>query len=126
MSPLPPSWPRSLWHQSLAVRDLLADLGPRDVRLTLVRGGPGPDRLEWHPDSDYGAASFAALDTLRQQAVGPAFAMARDDCARAAALAVAQRAPTVISAVAARFGDPGRWLGFGPIEATRRFRANWA
>jgi hypothetical protein len=62
---------------------------------------------------------------LRQQAVGPAFALAYDDCARAAALGAAQRAPTVAGAVAARFGNPARWLGFGPVEATRRFRANW-
>jgi hypothetical protein len=93
--------------------------------LTLVRGGPGPDRLDWHPDSDHGAATFAALTQLRQAAVGPAFALAPDDCARAAALAAAQSAPTAAAAIAARFGDPSRWLGFGPIEATRRFRANW-
>jgi hypothetical protein len=104
---------------------LLADLRPHDVRLTLVRAGPGPDRLDWHPDGDHGAATFAALEHLRQQAVGPAFALANDDCARAAALGAAQRAPNVAGAVAARFGDPGRWLGFGAIEATRRFRANW-
>jgi hypothetical protein len=106
------------------VLDLLDNLGAHDVRLALVRGGPGPDRLEWHPDSDHGAATFAALATLRQRVVGPAFALARDDCARAAALAAAQCAPTVAAAVAARFGDPGRWLGFGATEATRRFRAN--
>jgi hypothetical protein len=126
MSPLPLSWPCSLWHRSQAVHNLLADLGVRDVRLTLVRGCPGPDRLEWHADSDHGAATFAALDTLRREAVGPAFAMARDDRARAVALAAAQRAPMICAVVAMRFGDPGRWLGFGPIEATRRFRANWA
>jgi len=125
MSPLSPL-PSNRWHQSPAAQDLLADLGTRDVRLTLVRGCPGSDRLEWHPDSDHGAATFAALDWLRQQALGPAFAMARDDCARAAALASAQRASTVTAAVAIRFGDPGRWLGFGPVEATRRFRANSA
>lgn len=117
--------PDSLWHQSRAARDLMANLGPHDVRLTLVRGGPGPDRLDWHPDSDHGAATFATLTQLRQQAVGPAFALAQNDCARAAALAAAQRAPIVSAAVATRFGDPSRWLGYGPIEATRRFRANW-
>lgn len=88
-------------------------------------GGPGPDRLEWHPASDHGARTFAALEQLREQAVGPAFALARDDVARAAALAIAQRAPGVAASVALKFGDPGRWLGFGAIEATRRFRANW-
>jgi len=126
MSHFRPPGPPGLWHQSVAAHDLLADLGPRDVRLTLVRGAPGPDRLDWHPDSDHGAATFAALAHLRQQAVGPAFAMACDDWARGAALAAAQRAPTVAGSVAARFGDPGRWLGFGPIEGTRRFRANWS
>ncbi len=117
--------PSSLWLQSPAARTLLLDLVPCDVRLTLVRGVPGPDRLAWHPDSDHGAATFAALETLRLLAVGPAFALARDDCARAAALGAAQRAPTVPAAVAARFGDPARWIGFEAIEATRRFRANW-
>lgn len=125
MSQSSPLWPRSVWHKHPAACALLAELGPRDVRLTLVRGGPGPDHLAWHPDSDHGAATFAALDALRRQSVGPAFTMARDDCARAIALAAAQRAPTVPSAIAARFGDPDRWLGHGPVEATRRFRANW-
>jgi hypothetical protein len=117
--------PSSLWHQSRRARDLLAGLGPADVRLALARGGLGPDRLVWCPAGDFGAATFDALAGLREAAVGPAFALARDDCARAAALAVAQRAPSVAAAVAARFGDPDRWLGHGPIEATRRFRANW-
>lgn len=121
-----PDGPPNLWHQSPAAHHLLADLCPRDVRLTLVRSGPGPDRLDWHPANDHGAATFAALEQVRQQAVGPAFVLAHDDCARAAALGAAQRAPTVTGAVATRFGDPGRWLGFGAIEATRRFRANWS
>jgi len=127
MSMLPPfpTCPCSLWHQSRPARDLLADLNAADVRLALARGDPGPDRLVWEPAGDYGSAIFDALATLREAAVGPAFALARDDCARAAALAIAQRAPSVAGAVAARFGDPDRWLGFGPIEATRRFRANW-
>lgn len=118
--------PCSLWHHSLAARDLLAQLGPDDVRLMLVRGCPGPDELRWHPDSDAGAAVFAALEQLRRCAIGPAFALAVDDVARAAALAVAQRAPTVAATIVLRFGDPERWLGYGAVEATRRFRANWA
>ena len=125
MSHSRPPVPCSLWHQSLAAHTLLAGLAPRDVRLTLVRGGPGPDQLDWHPDSDHGAATFAALTQLRHHAVGLAFAMAHDDGTRAAALVAAQCAPTAASAVAVRFGDPARWLGFGTIEATRRFRANW-
>jgi hypothetical protein len=113
-----------LWHQTPAAQALLADLTPHDLRLTRVFGLPGPDRLDWHPDSDRGAAIFAALEHLRQAAVSPAYLLARDDCARARALAAAQRAPTVSATVAPLFGDPARWLGFGPAEATRRFRAN--
>lgn len=114
-----------LWHECLTARNVLASLGPGDVRLIRVRDGPGPDSLDWHPDSDFGAATFIALMQLRQAAVGPAFAMAHDACTRAVALEFAQRAPTVTSAVATRFGEPARWHGYGPIEATRRFRANW-
>ena len=125
MSATRPSWPCRLWHHAAAAQRLLADLGPADVRLTLRRGCPGDDRLEWHPDSDHGAAVFAALEQLRGRAVGPAFAMARDDCARIAALDRAQRAPTVGAVVATRFPDPARWLGFDAVEATRRFRAHW-
>lgn len=117
--------PPSHWHLTRAAQNLLAALAPYDLRLTLNRGGPGTDHLAWHPDNDHGAATFGALESLRQRAVGPAYAMAPDDCVRTAALAAAQRAPTVAATVASRFGDPARWLGFGPHEATRRFRANW-
>jgi hypothetical protein len=125
MSTMPQSAPCSLWHDSAEAKALLAQLGPNDVRLTFVRACPGPDRLEWHPDGDYGAAVFAALAALRQRSVGPAFALACDDAARMIALAAAQRAPTVSAAVAGRFPDPARWLGHGAVEATRRFRAHW-
>jgi len=123
---LPPSlsYPCSNWHQSSPARAILDQLTPTDVRLALARGGPGPDGLVWHPASKFGAATFDALAALRETAIGPAFAMACDDCARAAALVVAQRAPSVASAVAARFGHPGRWLGYSAVDATRRFRAN--
>lgn len=112
------------WHHARAAQDLLAALAPHDLRLTRVCGIPGPDYLDWHPDSAHGAAIFAALEHLRQRAMGPAFVLARDERARTAALAAAQRAPTVPATVATRFGDPARWLGFGPAEATRRFRAH--
>ena len=125
MLPPQPPGPCNLWHHSLAARDLMDQLEPRDVRLTRVCSCPGPDHLAWHPDTDFGAATFTALTHLRQLAVGPAFAQASNDCARALALAAAQRAPTVPAAVSTRFGDPARWLGHGPLEATRRFRANW-
>jgi hypothetical protein len=94
--------------------------------MVLSRGCPGPDRLAWHPASDHGAATFDALAALRTTAVGLAFTLATDDCARTVALAAAQCAPTVASALATRFGDCDRWLGFGAVEATRRFRANCA
>lgn len=113
------------WHTSAPARALLAVLGPTDVRLASCRTGPGPDRLDWHPDSDHGAGVFAGLELLRAQAVGPAFGQARDDAGRAIALAAAQSAPPVSAAVAGRFADPARWHGFGAVEATRRFRAFW-
>ena len=123
---LPPllSYPCCNWHLSSPARALLYQLTPTDLRLALARGGPGPDGLVWYPDGQFGAATFEALEVLRETAMGPAFAMARDDFARAAALAAAQRAPSVAGAIAARFGDPGRWLGYDLIDATRRFRAN--
>lgn len=113
------------WHEAPRVRALLDELSASDLRLVLVRGLPAPDRLDWAPASEHGARIFEALTALRQQSVGPAFSLATTDCARAAALAVARRMVTVEGALAARFGDPDRWLGFGPLEATRRFRANW-
>jgi hypothetical protein len=100
------------WHCAALARALLADLAPNDLQLVRNRGGPGPDGLDWYPSSDHGAATFEALARLRQQAIGPAFDVA-----------AALRAPTVTGAIARRFGDPERWRGFGPIEATRRFRA---
>ena len=123
--PHPYIMPPSHWHCTRTAQNLLAALAPHDLRLILYRCGPGPDLFAWHPDSAHGAATYNALESLRQRAVGPAYAMAPDDCARTAALAAAQRAPTVSATVASRFGDPARWLGFGPHEATRRFRANW-
>jgi hypothetical protein len=126
-SMLPPllSYPCRNWHQSSLARALLDQLAPTDLRLALARGCPGPDGLVWYPAGQFGAATFEALGVLRETAIGPAFAMARDDYARAAALAVAQRAPSVVGAIAARFGDPDRWLGYDVIDATRRFRANY-
>ncbi len=120
-----PLAPCRYWHQSPAARRALADLGRDDVRLAADRSAPGPHRLVWYPASDHGSALFAVLTHLRQQAIGPAFALARNAPARAAALAAAQQAPTVEAAVGTRFGDADRWLGFGPLEATRRFRAHW-
>ncbi len=114
----------SRWHRSPIARNLLDRLSVADVRLVLSRGGPGPDALVWHPASALGATTFDALASLRAAAVETAFVMACTGRDRAHALAAAQRAPSVAGAVCARFGDPGRWLGFGPIEATRRFRAN--
>lgn len=120
-----PRRPRRPWHRAAAARALVAGLDSIDVRLALSRAGPGPGHLQWHPDSAHGAATFDALDALRKQAVGPAFTQACDARARAAALRLAQRAPGTAAVVAVRFGDPDRWLGFSPAEATRRFRANW-
>jgi hypothetical protein len=111
------------WHCAPAARSLLAGLASEDVRIMRDSGGPGPCRLTWYPASDHGAAVFEALAALRQRALGPAFAGATDMAARAAALDAAQAALTVPGAIAVRFGDPDRWQGFGPLEATRRFRA---
>lgn len=124
LNPMPRSCGQ--WHTSAVASGLMAELGPFDVRLVLQRGCPGADTLEWHPDSNHGAAIFESLAVLRQQAVGQAFTMASDDGARAVALAAAQCAPTVSGALAGRFADPARWLGYGAVEATRRFRANWS
>jgi hypothetical protein len=92
-----------LWHRTPPARALLAALTPSDLRLVRDRGGPGPEGLAWYPYSDHGAATFEALAHVRRQAIGP----------------------TVAGAIALHFGDPERWRGFGPIEATRRFHA-WA
>jgi hypothetical protein len=94
------------------------------VRLATTRNIATPAGLEWLPASEAGATIFAALSHLRETAVGRAFAQAQDDQVRTAALAHAQSAPSVESAIATRFGDPGRWQGYEPLDATRRFRAN--
>lgn len=113
------------WHHDATVRALLADLSPVDLRLVVVRGLPAGDRLGWVPASARGMAILAELTRLHQAAIGPAFVQARDDLARLAALDAADRAFTVEAAIADRFGDPLRWQGLGPLDATRRFRANW-
>ena len=110
------------WHLAPAARHLLGALTAMDVRLVLVRGIPGPDRLAWHPATCRGATIFDALAHLRECAIGPAFGLAHDGPARAHALAAAQAAPDVASAVAVRFGDAERWSGYAPPDATRRFR----
>jgi hypothetical protein len=115
---------RHTWHRAAAARALISGLDKMDVRLAVSRAGPGPGHLQWHPNSAHGAATFDALDALRKRAVGTSFTRACDARARAAALGLAQRAPSTAAVVAARFGDPDRWLGFSADEATRRFRAN--
>ncbi len=124
---LPSSLSRSSnpWHKSPPAIALLDQLAPTDVRLIVARGGPGPDGLVWYPMGEFGATTFDALAALREMAIGPAFSMAPDDNARTTAIAIAQLALSVSGAVALRFGDPRRWLGYNPIDATRRFRANW-
>ncbi|WP_420382048.1 hypothetical protein [Novosphingobium sp.] len=109
------------WHQTPTVRHLLDDLRSTDLRLALTRGD-----LTWHAASDHGATTFAALARLRGAATDTAFASAPDDHTRAAALTAAQSAPTVPAVIAAHFGDPLRWQGYEPLDATRRFRANCA
>lgn len=123
--PRPDHAPAALWHETPAARSLLADLAAADLQLIATRGCPGPDGLAWHPATAHGRATFEALLDMRTRAIGPAFALATTNSARLAALAAAQCAPSVAAVLATRFGDPDRWLGIGPIEATRRFRASW-
>ena len=116
--------PCSTWHQSPRAHTLLANLATTDIRLAQVHNGPDPAGLTWHPASPFGAATLTELSRLRETAIGPAFASALNDQARTAALTAAQSAPTVAAAVASRFGNPDRWRGYDPLDATRRFRAN--
>lgn len=114
-----------MWHRTRIARDLVRSLGPGDVRLVLRRPIPGPDHFAWVADGAHGSATIAALDRLREASVGPAFTRARDAAARRAALQAAARVPSVQRVLAVRFGDPARWHGLDPADATRRFRASW-
>lgn len=120
-----PRWPRDMWHRTRVARDLLHALDAEDLRLVRQRPVPGPDRLAWMPYGAHGAAVIAALDALREAAVAPPFLAAPDAAARRAALAAAARVPSVQRVLAVRFGDPARWHGLDPADATRRFRAWW-
>lgn len=120
-----PRWPRDLWHRTRVARDLLHALDAGDMRLVRQRPVPGPDRLAWMPCGAHGAAIIAALDALREASVAPALHAAVDAAARSAALAAASRVPSVQRVLALRFGDPARWHGLDPADATRRFRTWW-
>lgn|GEM_PF-1578751 len=110
MSPPPAAHPP--WYACARAGRLLGALGPRDLRLELHRGCPGPDRLAWHADTARAARVFAALKQLRTRA-------------RTAAGSPPPTMPTLADALATRFPDPARWTGLDPVDATRRFRAHF-
>ena len=118
-------WPRDMWHRTPRARDLVRALDADHVRLVRQRPVPGPDRLAWMPCGAHGAEVITALEALREASVAPPFHAAADAASRRAALAAAARVPTVQGVLSVRFGDPARWHGLDPADATRRFRAWW-